>query len=517
MTMLRPIQTLAAACAALSLTAMTPAARAQVAATDPVRVEGGLISGAIRDGARVYLGVPYAAAPVGDLRWRPPQPVRPWSGIKAATAFSPVCRQTVSWIKEPQSEDCLYLNIWTPAAPAPHPLPVMVWIHGGGFFGGSGSQPLYFGGHLVSQGVILVTLNYRLGVLGFYASPQLSAEAADHASGNQGIRDQIAALAWVQRNIAALGGDPSRVTIFGESAGANSVGVLVDSPLAKGLFQRAIAESGDDAVPITPAEDHRFDRSAAEAAGAAFAQAAGASDLAALRAIDADTLIHKPWSPHTVIDGQVLTADQTTVYQAHRANPVPILVGWNADEGVDLGTDLLGSSQFDAAHRLALMQGVVFKPLTPALIATYPGATDAQAKASLVRFATDYWGWRMWRWAKLQTEAQAAPAYLYFFIHYPAEPNTPCGYGCHAGHGAEIPFVFNQLDQDPRQWSASDRQLADQMIRYWTNFAKTGDPNGQGLPAWPAFDGASGTIHRLGDAGEIAARGTVADLAAFEP
>ncbi len=494
---------------------MAMLAPAVAMAETPVRVDGGLVAGKTHDGVSTWFGIPYAAAPVGDLRWRAPQPVKAWDGVRQATAFSPVCRQTVPWVSEPQSEDCLFLNIWAPAAAKK--LPVMVWLHGGGFFGGSGSQGNYDGSRLARHGVILVTLNYRLGVFGFFAHPELSRESPDNASGNEGIRDQMAALAWVRRNIAAFGGDPERVTVFGESAGAESVAILVASPQGKGLFQRAIAESGNFGLPIAPTEKGPFSKVTAEQDGVTFAKGQGAMHIADLRKIDADTLIHAAWSPHTIVDGYVLREDMTTTYRHHRQNQVPILVGWNADEGKDLAPELFATSDFTAERHAAQLQQFLVRDLTPQLERAYPGRTDAEAKASIFTFTSDYWGWRMWHWAMLQKDDTANRAYLYYYVHSPAEPLTPCGYGCHAGHGAEIPFVYDLLDQDKRPWTAEDRQLSDRMVRYWTNFAATGNPNVDGLPAWTAFDGNDASIRRLGSDTEIEARGKVPDFQLFEP
>ncbi|WP_132091310.1 carboxylesterase family protein [Caulobacter sp. BK020] len=489
---------------------------AEARAADTVRVDGGLIAGAAADGVRTFFGVPYAAPPVGDLRWRAPQPVKPWDGVRSATAFSPVCRQTAPWITEPQSEDCLYLNIWAPAAPSSAKRPVMVWIHGGGFFGGSGSQALYDGTRLARRDVIVVTLNYRLGVLGFFSHPDLTAESPDHVSGNQGILDQIAALRWIHDNIAAVGGDPDRVTIMGESAGGESVAILVASPLAKGLFQRAISESGNYGLPLDPAEARQFDKTEAEAAGAAFARAEGASGIAALRALPADQLLRAAWSPRTVVEGHLLREDLTTLYRTGRQNRVPILVGWNADEGKDLAPEIFATSQFTAERHAALLEGLLHRTPSAAMLAKYPARTDAEARASIDQFTTDYWGWRIWFWARLQAAGASDKAYVYHFVHSPTEPLEPCGYGCKAGHGAEIRYVFDQLQQDARPWGADDRLLADQIAGYWTNFAKSGDPNGAGLPRWTPFDGSDRTIHRLGTPAEAVERGPV-DFDVFEP
>lgn len=495
----------------LGIALMAPPASAQP--TPPVAVTGGLISGTDNGEVRTFFGVPFAAPPIGDLRWRPPQAVVPWDGVKETTTFSPACRQTVAWISNPQSEDCLYLNIWAPEQA--EKLPVIVWIHGGGYFGGTGVQPLYDGARLTRRGVIVVTINYRLGIFGFLATPELSADSPDHASGNQGIEDQIAALKWVKANIAAFGGDPERVTIMGESAGANSVAVLVASPLGKGLFQRAIAESGNYSVPIDASENGRVDRKTAEAEGAAFMQAQGAIHISDLRRMDADALIRQPWAPRVIVDGHVLHEDMTTTYRQHRQNDVPILVGWNADEGKDLAPEILGTGEFTAANHKALVGKLLGHAPSETLLATYPGATDAQAHASMNQLTTDWWGWRMWYWTSMQAKNGKQKPYLYYFVHSPTEPATPCGYGCQAGHGAEIPFVFDQLDQDSRTWSAEDRQLADRLATYWTNFAKTGDPNSDGLTTWPAYDGTDSSIFRIGNDDEIRRRGTTPDFQLF--
>jgi len=481
--------------------------------TDPVQVTGGRIVGTAADGVNVFKGVPFAAPPVGQLRWRAPQPVVPWQGVKTAQAYAPACAQTAAWIPDPKSEDCLYLNVWAPAQA--QKLPVIVWIHGGGYYGGTGAQPGYDGGNLARRGVVVVTINYRLGIFGFFAHPELTAESPDKASGNQGMEDQVAALRWVRQNIAAFGGDPARVTIMGESAGGESVAVLVASPLAKGLFQRAISQSGNFAMPIDASENALFDRTAAEQAGVAFTRAVGAKRLADLRALPVAALQKPAWAPHPIVDGHLLREDLTTTYRNHRQNDVPLLAGWNAEEGKDLAPEILGTDKFTAASHKALVAKLLGHAPSAAVLAAYPGATDAGARASIDKLTTDWWGWRTWYWASLQARYGKAKPYLYYFTHRPTEPSTPCGYGCGAGHGAEIQYVFDHLGQDPRPWSVYDRQLATRLAETWASFARTGTPNGKGLPDWPAFDGRPATILRIGDAADLQARGKLPDFSLF--
>lgn len=474
----------------------------------------GAVAGTAKDGINRFLGIPYAAAPIGDLRWRAPKRPQRWTGVRQATSFAPVCRQTAPWITERQSEDCLYLNIWAPAGPRGSKLPVMVWIHGGGFFGGSGSQPIYDGTRLAHRGVIVVTLNYRLGVFGFFAHPELTAQ--DHVIGNQGLLDQIAALRWIKRNITAVGGDPNRVTIMGESAGGISVAVLTSSPLAAGLFQRAISESGNDGVPLTPDESADFGRAAAEATGAALGRRLGRSTLAQLRQMPAEDLLRQPWAPRTTLDGRLIREDMTTAYRNGRVNRIPLLVGWNSNEGVDLAPEILETTDLTAANYLPLVSKLLRRAPSAAFLEAYPAGNDAEARSSLERFTTDWWGWRMWAWAKLHQEYGGQPTYVYYFVHWPAEPAT-CGYGCRAGHGAEIRFAFDQLDQEDRAWRNDDRELSDQMATYWTNFAKTGDPSGPNVPSWPAFRGSSDGVRRLGTIDEARLRGKLPRFELMEP
>ncbi|MEO7493348.1 MAG: carboxylesterase family protein [Massilia sp.] len=487
---------------AFCLAALGSAGAHAATRSDPVKVQGGVIVGEHAGALNTYLGIPFAAPPVGDLRWRAPQAVVPWQGVREARSFSAACAQTAVWVTHPKSEDCLYLNVWAPQSAKK--LPVIVWIHGGGYYGGTAASDGFHGANLARRGAVVVSVNYRLGIFGFFAHPELTAQSSDHASGNQGILDQIAALRWVRNNIAAFGGDPARVAIAGESAGGSSVGVLVASPLAKGLFQRAIAESGNYSVPINGDETQQFDRQTAESEGREFATALGARNLADLRAMSVDALHKRAWTPRTIVEGHLLREDLGTTYRHHRQNDVPLLVGWNAEEGKDLAPEILGTGEFTAAkHREHVDKLMLGHTPSAALLAAYPGVTDAGARASILQLTNDWWGWRMVHWAALQTKYGRSPAYAYFFAHRPAAPLTPCGYGCGAGHGAEIAYVFDNLDRDTRPWSASDRQLAARLATTWINFARSGSPLGKSLPAWPRYDGSAASVARIGDEAEL--------------
>jgi para-nitrobenzyl esterase len=478
------------------------AAGAQPAAPTPptVTIDSGKLAGNEKDGMMSFLGIPYAAPPTGDLRWRAPQPVKTWQGTRQAAEFGPVCRQTADWVMAPQSEDCLTLNVWAPVNKVSKPYPVLFFIHGGGLVSGSGDWGQEGGKSIVQNGMIFVTMNYRLGVFGFFAHPELSAEASDHASGNQGFRDQIAALQWIKRNIAAFGGDPDRITIAGESSGGDSVTALTVSPLAKGLFQRGIAESG----VIDPLSA----KAAAERFGTELGEALKAPHLGDLRKLSAEDLLKQNWQAMPNVDGTVFTEQAQQSFAAGHQNKVPLLLGWNADEGVDLGPPVT------AANYESALQGGFGPQSLPFLLAQYPGKTDAKAMASSQRLTNDLIGQQHFSWATMQQKTNTQPVYIYFYVHSPAEPPAehPCTYGCKAGHGAEIRFAYGQLWREPRAWNKDDLAMQKQMLGYWTNFAKTGDPNSEGWPKWPVFDGAPDTVQRLGSAVEIKERGNFPDF-----
>lgn len=470
-----------------------------LAAAATVRVEGGVLRGLPAKGVVAYEGVPFAAPPVGPLRWREPQPVAPWKGVRRATAFAPACLQLgVSMPGEPDpktSEDCLYLNVWTPSGPHHRRRPVMAFIPGGGYTNGATSLPLYWGDRLARRGVVVVTIGYRLGPLGYLAHPELTAESPHHSSGNYGLMDQAAALRWIRRNIAAFGGDPQRVTVFGQSAGAMSVSMLMTSPLAQGLFQRAIGESGGLFEPLQLAPQYSLP--VAERDGVAYAKSLGAASLADLRAMPGPKLLlgQAFKVSHPVVEPYALPMAPYDAFAAGRQAKVPILVGWNAEEARAL-TDLstAKAATFTADIRKA------FGPLPSALIDAYPHADDAQAVTARGDFERDLrFAWDDWAWARLQAMA-GQPAYAYRFEHRPPFPAGSVRAAWGASHFAELWYVFDHLDQETWAWTAADRRLADAIAGYWVSFATRGDPNGPGRPFWPKLDTAQGgPVLRLDD------------------
>jgi para-nitrobenzyl esterase len=467
------------------------------AAAGPVAVDGGSLQGVVADGVRVFKGIPFAAPPVGPLRWRAPQAAAGWSGIRAADRFSAVCPQHGSYppesAPEPTSEDCLYLNIWTPLDPAAKSLPVMVWIYGGALENGSASTPLYAGDGFARRGVILVTINYRLGVLGFLALNSLSQESAAGVSGNYGLLDQIAALQWVRRNIGAFGGDAQRVTIFGQSSGSISVSALVASPLAKGLFQRAIGESGGLFEPLDLSPG--FSLAGAEDNGRKFARRQGAPTLAELRAKSASDLLSTPFDAHFVVDGYVLKESPFDAYRAHAQNDVDVLVGTNADEG-----QLFLRKKSVTLANFKDILGADFPAPLVWLLHPNPGNTDSEARLAAAAIEGDMrFRWDMWRWARLAAENGGKHVYYYLFSRTPPFPSGNRYYGLGATHGMEMPYVFDHLDQQEVPWTTKDRELAAVLPEYWTNFAKYGDPNGPGLPVWPSFRESRDTVMFLGE------------------
>jgi para-nitrobenzyl esterase len=461
-----------------------------------VKVEGGLVQGVAEGDLAVYKGIPFAAPPIGDLRWRAPQPVTPWSGVRNVDKYAPACVQSMGGPPPSGvSEDCLYLNIWTPAKSATEKLPVLVWIYGGGFNGGATSYPVHDGAKLAARGVVLVSVAYRVGVAGFFAHPELGAESPSHSSGNYGLLDMIAGLRWISRNIAAFGGDPARVTIFGESAGGIAVSMLCASPAAKGLFHGAISQSGGSFGPSNknpqPGENMRL-LADAEASGVEFAKAAGASSIKELRALTPEKLLEARRGQRgmawPIVDGYVIPDDQYRLYESGRFNDTPILVGYNSDEGLSF-TRVKTAAEYAAGVRER------YGPFADRLLAAYPADGDAVTKTARDLARDSAFGWHTWSWARLQSARGKGKAYYYYFDqHPPRMPGTPeADHG--TPHGVDVPYVFENLEGTA---TADDRHISSTMAAYWTNFAKRGDPNGQGLPAWPAFSDQTPVVMYLG-------------------
>lgn len=503
------VATLAALTACASR-APSPAAGTTVSAADTIGVRAGRLTGATtaKAGVRAYLGVPFAAPPVGDGRWRAPRALASWSGVRAADRFSPSCMQAAPaafgpWTLEfllrgPVSEDCLYLNVWTAAARGER-RPVLVYIYGGGFSSGSGDVPVYDGAALASRGLVVITINYRVGVLGFLAHPELSAESGDRSSGNYGLLDQVAALQWVRDNVEAFGGDPTRVTIAGQSAGAISVFLLTASPMAKGLFHRASIQSGPGGLAAFGIGSTRAvarPLADAEKDGIAFAESKGAKSIAELRAIPAAELI-KP-SPGSagmrfgpIVDGRFLREDPAATFAAGRQNDVATITGLNADEGS--ASPAYGKQSADAFRKSVTGR---YGDRAPKMLAAYPAGTDEEARRAQVESARDAGIAGVFAMLAERAKTARTPAYMYFFdraIPWPERPE----FG--AFHTAEVPYVFGTLDALPRPWTDVDRRLSDAMMTYWVSFATRGDPNGSGAAPWPAFQPGRLEIMELGE------------------
>jgi para-nitrobenzyl esterase len=498
-------------------------------AQDRVKTANGVIesTAAPKDGVRSFKGIPFAQPPVGDLRWREPQPVKNWTGARNADDFGPACMQRLSpgadyWIRaKSMSEDCLYLNVWTPARSGSDRLPVLVYIFGGGFQNGDGSEPRYDGESMARKGIVAVSINYRTNVFGFFSHPELTKESPHHASGNQGLLDQTAALRWVQQNIAAFGGNPKRVTIAGESAGSISVSALMASPLSKNLMAGAIGESGAmiTSLPPRPLADTEKD-------GVAFGERAGAPTLAALRALSAEKIQEvlappagagapggrgAPGAPRTpslrfstTLDGYFLPKTLAEIYEAGQQAKIPLLAGTNSEE--QGARSVLGQSEptvenFAAAIRKLYPDDAdavlkVYAPTTPDEV--LQAATDL-ASARFISHST-------WKWTELQMKTGGKPVYRYFYARVRprylgmpgrAAPQAPAGGRAGmtpsaprgAAHSAEIQYAMGNLDLDNRYaWEPDDRKVSETMQGYFVNFIKTGNPNGPGLPNWPAYD-----------------------------
>lgn len=473
------------------------------------QLDSGPISGSLQDGIWSFKGIPYAAPPVGDLRWKPPQPVEPWQEVRPCTAFGPSAPQASSGSSllpsgygevGPTSEDCLYLNVWTPAATPDDRLPVMFWIHGGGFTSGSASMFIYDGHNLAGKGVVVVTINYRLGALGFMAHPALTAESPHDSSGNYGLLDQIAALKWVRDNIEVFGGDPGEVTVFGESAGGASVCALMAAPDSDGLFQRAVVESGgffDMGMPVPgagtlPDAEVRGERIAAELG------CDGSEDvLACMRAKSVDEILAAQdkeqglglvWS--TVDDGWVLPDKPQDVFAEGRQHKVPLLIGTNADEGTIFAPDISAS---DYKLMLAYLYGREYSDV----LALYP-VEEGKGKDAFARLMTGMCFDAPSKFAAACMANVDEPCYLYEFTMTLDDPRlAPLG----SFHGLDIFYIFGNIGSSEGSKLPArpeDMALSDAMTDYWVNFAKSGDPNGNGRPQWPAFTIGSDRYQELG-------------------
>ena len=456
-----------------------------------VKSSGGQLQGVVTDGVASFKGIPFAAPPMGDLRWKAPQLTKAWTGVRKADAYAPGCMQDPGMSKmmgsSPNvSEDCLYLNVWTAAKTTEEKLPVMVWIHGGAFVGGMTGTPMFDGTKFAQKRVVLVSVAYRLGVFGFMAHPELSRESGK-GSGTYGIQDMIAGLQWVKNNIAQFGGDPSRVTIFGESAGGIAVGMLSAAPQAKGLFQRAISESGGSFAPPRIADGAGMNVASlklAESAGETFLKKLGAADIKAARALPAEQVQKAAgggmgggagfWP---VADGNVLPGDPYELYEKGRFNDTPILIGTNSNEG---GLFMRGPAT-PASFEKQIRSG--YGERADVILKAYPHSTDAEAaRASADVFREFAFAWPTWAWARMQFQKGKGKAFVYFFDH--RTPASPDG----ANHGAEVSYVFGNFGgPGGGAPSPEDLALSDLIRSYWINFARTGDPNGSGLPQWPVF------------------------------
>jgi para-nitrobenzyl esterase len=480
-----------------------------VALTGDVKVAQGQLTGVPgrNPAITVFKGVPFAAPPVGALRWREPRPAPAWQGVRAASDFSPSCIQNIVDARNPWtyefmahgavSEDCLYLNVWTPARVTVERRPVFVYIHGGANTEGSGSVPVYDGEGLASRGLVVVTINYRLGVFGFLAHPELAQESPNRASGNYGLLDQIAAVKWVKENIEAFGGDPDRITVAGQSAGASAVHNITASPLAKGLFHRAIAQSGSSLNTFGPGRT----LSAQEADGVRFAAAKGASSLAALRAMPAaevfaplppapqGTPAPAPFRWTTVVDGYALPASVGETFRAGKQNDVVTMTGANADENgaSPRPTATLQSFAAQAKQR--------FGDEAATFLKLYPATTDDEAKIAANASARDIARVGMYLWTQQRATTAKTPAYTYFWTH--TLPGPDAGqYG--AFHTSEVPYLLNTLSMSPRPFTALDHRIADLFSTYIVNFATSGDPNGPWPGRWDPVDPADPSTKEIG-------------------
>lgn len=461
--------------------------------SDIVRITSGNISGVKnpKNGVVAFKGIPYATPPVGDMRWKAPVASAKWDETRKCDHFgpSPIQAKPVPFLmlspefmvpEQPMSEDCLYLNVWTSARSSNEKRPVFVWIYGGGFATGGASAPAYDGEATAAKGVVFVSFNYRLGIFGFFSHPELSAESDKHASGNYGLLDQIAALHWIRENIEAFGGDPENVTIAGQSAGAMSVNCMLASPLAKGLFQRAIAESGNLVLanPFIKTPDLKK----AEEMGTQWASKMNKASISDLRKIPAEELLHEGMGLYgPVVDGYVLKETVPEIYAQGKQAHVPLMIGWNGGEGIVFAFKKKEEYIEDIRKQ--------FGEAADKVLQYYPASSDEEAAASQIAMSRDKLiGISMYKWAMMESNAGNASVYLYNFDKRPSANDKFAKYG--AFHTAEIPYALSNLQKITRAWEPVDENLSQLMSAYWINFAKSGNPNGQGLPDWAPYDSA---------------------------
>ena len=462
------------------------------------RVTSGVVEGTLSEdgGALAFKGIPYAAPPVGDLRWKPPQPLAPWKGVRPVRSFAPRAMQKHIWddlifFDDGPSEDCLYLNVWAPKDMDRETLPVMFWIHGGGFRAGGTSEPRQNGEELAKKGVVVVSVTYRMGVFGFFAHPELSAESPYGASGNYGLLDMVAALEWVRDNIASFGGDPQNVTIFGESAGSKAVSSLMASPLAKSLFHKAIGQSDGLFEPWDP----MLARVQGEEMGMEFAEVTlGTTSLDALRALSGDEILDAAWEDYErwdfepIVDGYYLEETVSDVFEEGRQIKVPLLAGWNLDEKGS--GDFLGDAEATVAN-YAMLPEETFGEKAERFLEVYAATDTDEVERAAADYAGDHSiGYGTWKWIETHVATSDAPVYRYRFDQtLPLPTNAPADAKPRAAHAWDIEYVFRVIDSKDLPWRAEDRQVSELMSTYWTNFAKTGNPNGPDVPDWPAYNG----------------------------
>ena len=483
-------------------TAAQAPSKSSLSAAPRVVTQSGPVEGATESDLRTFKGIPYAAPPVGKLRWQPPQPVEKWTTPRSATAFGNQCMQRrmfgdMVFRASGNDEDCLYLNVWTPAKSASERLPVLVYFYGGGFTAGDGSEPRYDGATMARKGIVALTVNYRLGVFGFMAHPELTAESPKHASGNYGLLDQAAALAWVRDNVAAFGGDPRKVTIAGESAGSISVSALMASPLSRTLIAGAIGESG---AAIKPTFDP-VPQAEAEKTGTAFQSIAGAASLADLRALPAQAVLDataKQGAPRfpITIDGYFLPKSVADIFAAGEQAHVPLLAGWNSQESGAAGVLGRGADPTLDTYRKGLQTR--FGEQADEALKAYPAATPEDVTQAATAVAGDLFiAFSTWKWIDLHARTGGKPTYRYYYSRPrpamnpgkgPNGQTAPAARG--AAHSAEIEYAMGNLaTNEVYAWTPDDHKVSETMQAYFANFVKTGNPNGGKLPQWPAITG----------------------------